>query len=239
MWTGRDVVVDVQDGAWVEAAITAFTSSRSRYGSVGAVLPSVFDAYARVLHRARRAPAGAEGALVRWSEVAQHNGRVMHPLVEWASICPAGRIGQPGLWDHGPGHGRPDPMTLDALTAVLSTHSGTRQCSFAIWEGNTALDEIRSWPTRLTIGGYGYFVVCDDISVAGQTLLGIQPSFWWPKDRSWCVASNSDLLSTYVGGTGDCIDAVLAHPDLEAFPVTATDPVTADSDTVNPPAQGR
>ncbi|MGU3438125.1 hypothetical protein ACNHUS_34595 [Actinomycetes bacterium M1A6_2h] len=235
MWSGCDVVYDVADGSWVDAAITEFTAAVSRHGSVGSVLPPAFEAYARVLHRARRSDGTPEGAPVRWSEVATRNGRLVHPLVEWASIHPSDHLSQPGVWDRGPGFGRPDRVTIDALKRVLSTHSSAARCWFAVWEGNTALDEIRGEGTRLRVAGYDCFVVRDDISVAGATLLGVAPSYWWPDDRSWCVASNSDLMSTYVGGTRACIDAVLAHPRLEAFPIAATDTVTADGDTVNPP----
>jgi len=41
-------------------------------------------------------------------------------------------------------------------------------------------------------------------------------------------------MATYVGGTDECIAAIVDHPDLEAFPVQATDKVTWDSDTINP-----
>ncbi|NLE81451.1 MAG: hypothetical protein GX610_18075 [Rhodococcus sp.] len=48
------------------------------------------------------------------------------------------------------------------------------------------------------------------------------------------MSSNGDLMATYVGGTDECIAAIVDHPDLEAFPVQATDKVTWDSDTINP-----
>jgi hypothetical protein len=47
------------------------------------------------------------------------------------------------------------------------------------------------------------------------------PNLWWPEDRAWCVATELDGYSTYVGGTRECIQAVLAAPDLEAIQVTA------------------
>jgi hypothetical protein len=60
------------------------------------------------------------------------------------------------------------------------------------------------------------------------------PSLWWPEDRAWCVATDVDLMSTYVGGSRASIGAVLADDRLESFPVHVDQRVTWDSDTVNP-----
>jgi hypothetical protein len=45
------------------------------------------------------------------------------------------------------------------------------------------------------------------------------PNIWWPDDRAWCVATELDGYSTYVGGTRACIDAILASPGIEALEV--------------------
>jgi len=59
------------------------------------------------------------------------------------------------------------------------------------------------------------------------------PNLLWPVDRSWCVATEIDFDSTLVGGSAELIAAVLANPDLEAFPVRPDDSLQADADTVN------
>ncbi|MFG1784137.1 hypothetical protein ACGFIU_17000 [Rhodococcus oryzae] len=41
-------------------------------------------------------------------------------------------------------------------------------------------------------------------------------------------------MTTYVGGTHGCIDAIVGDPDLEALAVLDTQRVTWNSDTVNP-----
>ena len=51
------------------------------------------------------------------------------------------------------------------------------------------------------------------------------PSIWWPEDRAWCVITEVDGYSTYVGGTASCVDAVIASSDLEAIEVTADVPM--------------
>jgi hypothetical protein len=80
-------------------------------------------------------------------------------------------------------------------------------------------------------------------SIAGATAVGSRywngpfqpepPTLIWPADRAWFVASDPDLDSTYVGGSTAMIEALLATPGLEAWPIGSTDRVTLDSDTIN------
>jgi hypothetical protein len=49
------------------------------------------------------------------------------------------------------------------------------------------------------------------------------PSLWWPDDRAWCVASEIDFCSTYVGGSPALIERVLGDDRLEAIPVRLED----------------
>ncbi len=55
---------------------------------------------------------------------------------------------------------------------------------------------------------------------AGFPFWGYSPNVWWPEDRAWCVATDIDLCDTYVGGSLECVQAVLDHPDLEALPTS-------------------
>lgn len=41
-------------------------------------------------------------------------------------------------------------------------------------------------------------------------------------------------MASYVGGSSQCVEAILASPDLEAFEVLAEMSVQWDSDTINP-----
>ena len=59
------------------------------------------------------------------------------------------------------------------------------------------------------------------------------PNLVWPVDRSWCMATEIDFDSTLVAGSRDLIDAVLAAPDLEAWPVAPEDDLTDHGDRVN------
>jgi hypothetical protein len=72
----------------------------------------------------------------------------------------------------------------------------------------------------------GELEVVDDVRLAG---------LWWPDDRAWCVATDVDLMTTYVGGSQSCVDALTADGDLEAMPVQPDQRITWDSDNLNPP----
>jgi hypothetical protein len=115
-------------------------------GRVGAILPAVFDSYARVLHRAFRST-GCPGTRepVRWRDIAHANRRIIHPLAQWDFLLPAttDASGQPGLWNTRPSTGDPDPHTVHGLASVPRTRTQRpRMCWFAVREGNTALDAI-------------------------------------------------------------------------------------------------
>lgn len=59
------------------------------------------------------------------------------------------------------------------------------------------------------------------------------PSLCWPADRGWCVGTEIDFDSTVVGGPADLVEAVLAAPGLEAWPVAPGDSLTAGADLLN------
>jgi len=60
------------------------------------------------------------------------------------------------------------------------------------------------------------------------------PSLWWPADRSWCVSTDIDLMTTYVGGSKRAIEALLTDGQLEVLPVADDQSITWDADTINP-----
>ncbi|MCI2237229.1 hypothetical protein MO973_04100 [Paenibacillus sp. TRM 82003] len=59
------------------------------------------------------------------------------------------------------------------------------------------------------------------------------PNLLWPADRSWCLATEIDFDSTLIAGPVDLIDAVLAAPALEAWPVHEDDDLSAFADHLN------
>jgi hypothetical protein len=52
------------------------------------------------------------------------------------------------------------------------------------------------------------------------------------------VATDVDLMSTYVGASRPCIAALIGDPQLEAMEVSADQTVHCETDTINPPPSG-
>jgi hypothetical protein len=64
------------------------------------------------------------------------------------------------------------------------------------------------------------------------------PNLWWPDDRAWCVATEIDGYSTYVGGSDACIASVLADDRLESLPTSVDARFDVWSDAINPSPPG-
>ena len=56
----------------------------------------------------------------------------------------------------------------------------------------------------------------------------------WPDDRSWCLATEIDLNTSYIGGCAALIRDVLESEHLAVWPSAPEDDITFGSDTINP-----
>lgn len=95
--------------------------------------------------------------------------------------------------------------------------------------------EIAEGP-RVELPERAYLLLEGPLDAAGELatpLFPQSPNLFWPDDRAWCVTTETDLDSTYLGGTAALIAEILADERLEALPAEVTDPVWADSDEVN------
>jgi hypothetical protein len=61
---------------------------------------------------------------------------------------------------------------------------------------------------------------------------------WWPDDRSWCVATDVDLQTSYLGATAECVQDLIDDGQLEIMEVSPDQSVTKDADTINPEPLG-
>lgn len=128
---------DLAEADWWD---TAWPDGAQNPAAVGFLVPAGFEAYARVLHPA----ADPEGRDVRWAEVAEACGTVLHPQAQWWRLAGhrdldgRGQGPEPARW-HGlePEVGRLRSSAFEALADVLARHSGTRQRTFvAFWVGH-------------------------------------------------------------------------------------------------------
>jgi hypothetical protein len=120
-----------------DAAAAAWIAPRlvEQFGAVCRTIPAGFDAYARVLH-----PAGTGGvAQLRWADVAEANGRTMHPLAQFERIstsAPRRRVPTPLHHVQAPMTGDLASDALRALCEILQRYTpDAARCWFAVWEG--------------------------------------------------------------------------------------------------------
>jgi len=228
---------EVSPAAWVLARVRNFD------GTVGSLLPSGFDGYARLFHPAYRNTATAQDEEVTWRAVAQANGRTAHPGMEWVAITGSWRYVQrevqPGLWDHPPNTGSLPSRQTAQLAELLAAHTSTpAACWFAVWEGFGYLLPALDWAPRVAMPQRPMVLLSGPLHAATTSLArppwDQRASLWWPDDRAWCVATDVDSMSTYVVGSRQCIAALLDDDELEVLPVSAEQTVTWDGDRVNP-----
>ena len=58
--------------------------------------------------------------------------------------------------------------------------------------------------------------------------IGISPQLWWPDDRRWIVATEIDLVSTYIAGSRGLADELMADEQIEAIRVEPEHSVCLD-----------
>ncbi|AQA23089.1 hypothetical protein BTZ20_3356 [Rhodococcus sp. MTM3W5.2] len=234
-WRARGLTLsaDASAGSWLAEGVRNFDYD------VGSLVPVGFEAYARVFHPAARHSGTRydDCEPVTWRAVAEANGTTPHPAMEWGSITGSWRLqDQAGVWNDEPRKGRLPVAEVRLLAKALRPFTtAAESCWFALWEGFNAVD-VPADVERLAMPGRPMIVFTGPLTAADArfSVFDESPSLWWPEDRAWCVATDVDLMTTYVGGTHGCIDAIVGDPDLEALAVLDTQRVTWDSDTVNP-----
>jgi hypothetical protein len=230
----RDPEQDVTPAAWVVAGVLPF-----RAGRVTSLVPVGFAAYARVFHPAR----AADGSPVRWASVAAANGRTAHPAMEWVGITGDWRYlneeTQAPLWDWWPEEGSLPPREAQIIAAVLSGFTDTDRWWFGLWEGFGSLPDRWQSAPRILMPDRSMYLFAGTQRDIGSSFnrSGIwhqTANLWWPDDRAWCVATDIDLMTTYVGASRAAVDALFAHPGLEAAAVPPDQGLGYDTDGLNP-----
>lgn len=226
---GVQLMRDTTPATWLEEAV-----SRRPFHSVGHLVPDVYEAYGRVLHPAL---SGLYDEPVRWSAVAAKTGRVVHRLMQFERI--AGLADDPNArprWGE-----RPQRAPLAEIAHALRPFTvDPASCWIALWEGSGGLGMVEDLDDapKVTIPHRAYYLFRGPLeAVPAFATAGtpwVAPNLWWPDDRSWCVATDIDLDSTYVGGTRECIDALLSGPALEVFPSQIDDRIDVGADELNP-----
>lgn len=225
---------DAAPAAWVIDRLRGFAES------VVSIVPAGFAAYARVYHPPSRMIDGA-WAPVRWADVARATNRTPHRQMQWPSILGTFQA-QPNSIEASfqpPSEGHLPREIARSLWQTLAGHTTTSErCWFAVWEGSGALRaDVRSAPSfEIPHRRLHLFTASIQASEASFDEPPFEQSanLWWPDDRAWCVATEIDFMTTYIGGSALAIAEIVARPELEANVVEPSDGVSWASDTINP-----
>jgi hypothetical protein len=257
-WEEMTASEAVENADWIGVRLHPFTAY-----DVGAVIPTGFAAYARILHPAST---WRDHTDVMWSEVAASTGKIIHPLVQFHAIATpvADRELGERPWSDEPRTGTLSDRQVRALSGLVGRHTSTPEaCWFCLWEGYGYFatggvvqarayfvegshrrlprlpfifrkkPERRSVTTKRVTPNNARSYLLFTGSVRDAVGWEDGPNIWWPEDRAWCVASEIDHPYSYVGGSVELIEELLDDPGLEALPAQPEDPVTYDSDKIN------
>lgn len=232
----------VDSAEWIADRLSDFGTT------VSSIVPSVFEAYARILHPAET-PRNGDGRLVRWREAAAWSGLPLRSESQFHSIALSMVDPEsPAPWSgQGPEQGTLYPPDAEILAGLLRQWTSTpEQCWFGLWDGYgwenirqlVALGEVpqtipdpipesvRSGP-RVRLPHRNYLLYSGPVEAAMASVhladRGQIPNLWWPDDKAWFVASEIDLAWTYVGGSVGMVEALVSDGRIEALPVEATD----------------
>jgi hypothetical protein len=150
---------DTQRGAWLLDRVGG-------WGRVGGVAGTGFEAYARILHPIHAwrygdavdewgVPRIEEEAQWGWEQVAERNGRVMHPLVQWRRLTDdETALSFADGWEVSQTEeGRLEPGLLAALTTHLSDATSTPDdVTAGVWNG---WGELHDGASRYAVLGVG------------------------------------------------------------------------------------
>jgi hypothetical protein len=206
---------------------------------VGSIVPTGFESYCRIFHPAwtAYAPDGSGERPLRWKEVATLSGAVSHPAMEWESIV-RGVNESSRTWADPPWPGEFKVDEAVEVGKVLAGHTTTPDvCFFAFTALNNMIEHFRDISVPTKIGKRPFQVFSGPISriasSIGPPIASLRPNLWWPQDAAWCVGSDIDLMTTYVGASRGCVEQLLALHLIEAMRVPEDQSISRSADTVN------
>jgi hypothetical protein len=205
----------------------------SSSGLVRGWLPDRFEVYVRLFH-----PARFEGTdrWVRWAELATRSRKTLSATTSIRDLTDP-------FDPNGSGHARLTlPMSgqlvrpyADRLMDIVSAATDSSDFWLLVWSDFLAqtgqLDSLGAVEINNTWVGSGRdYVLGKGLMHGGRgsseegLMFQQPPTFVWPSDRAWFMATDIDSVSTYVGGSAELAAQLRDDELLEAMPVSLDDP---------------
>ena len=264
LWpSGVEFTDDLTPAGWIGPRLMGW--GRVIGTPVGAVVPTGYPAYVRLLH-----PVSEGSERVRWRDLVEAAHLVYHPLIQWERL--------PSPLPPGIGHQYSNPEVghmSESLRRALVPHlaregSTPDSVYFGIWDGwgylhhkssgdLTSVDDPLSRRPRRRVSLRGrhrkvegrptfslphraYLLAHGALADLTRLPLYLTPSLIWPEDLAFCCATEIDFDSTLVGLSKEGARQILDDEDLEALPISVEDRLDIGGDTLNPypdPASSR
>lgn len=222
-----DVVDDIRSADWLGLRM------HSSPPDVCSIVPAGFPAYARIFHPSFKwnISTGRIDRVLSWAETAEETGKIAHALMQWETIRPRVTSGDE------PAIGILPSRLAELLVSALAVHTGTPDsCWYGAWNGK--------FPSLIQVSAPVFRIPLRDMYLLHGPLSGLpqnlapspveaRANIAWPSDRSWVLATDIDLRTTYLAGSMDCVRSLVESSSIEAFSVQSTDLVTLGSDTLN------
>jgi hypothetical protein len=189
---------------------------------VGSLVPGGFEAYLRIFNPFYD-PNSPDGA-VRWRNVASVAGSELGAETSYTDLLGSSQLAEHRYVD--PLRGSLSEDDTRTLVSVLGLYTADPDdCYFAVWEGHgwfRAAAEDLGGPPRVAGRHLAYLLFAGPLAAATSVRSPTDfqsPTLWWPADRAWCVATDPDLYSTYIGGSESLVQGLEAETSLETVRV--------------------
>ena len=200
-------VADVAVAEWIAPALAPFASN-----TVGALVPAGYATYARV-------------GLPGWEPANRENGLPHEVLVALADDVGGGGA-QSCLAAYWAGHGwvNGGGFIVAWVTDGAPVPDRAEREQIKAWASVPGFDASVLRGPKLRLPERAYVMLrgpLDSILAFGLTspLRDFQyytPDLLWPEDRSWFIATDTDLPSAYVGASAEHTAVILADPRISA-----------------------
>ena len=227
---------DVNSGRWVVERTTG------PWHQVGSLLPAGFAAYARISTAAYRRVGERECAGEDAKPVRSLDGSIgWNKEVPWAEVAAAdGRVArsgdgsgddyrlerylhgdyQPGLWDEELIEGSLPVASSHRLDLGLDAHDHAELCCRDLGWARSHRGSREAASSIMPTAQW----CCSGPDHAGRSSGERSSERTVVRDRPWCVATDVDRMTTYVGASEDCVHDLITTDELEAMPIVSTSP---------------